>query len=394
MTNSKIKILITIPVYNHAETLRNVVERALAVHEHVLVVDDGSTDGGADSLSDLPVTVVRHESNRGKGEAVQTAARQARAMGFTHIVVMDADGQHDPADFERFAPLIRKNPWAIIVGKRDFTAADVPGGSRFGRSFSNFWLRLQTGCSLGDAQSGFRAYPLSLLEGLMLNEKGYAFEIEALVKAAWAGAKLLDVDVSVYYPPKGERVSHFDKFWDNLRLTALNAKLTLRSIAPVPHRRLVPDENGEKLVSVLHPLKSVKRLLSDNMSPGKLAAAVGVGVFLGALPLIACHTIAIILAAGFLRLNKAAAIAASQLCMPPWGPAVCVEAGFYLRNGRFLTDLTFETIGRQALDRLFEWLIGSLVVGPLAAASVAGAVYFLALNAAAASPSKIKDAPD
>jgi glycosyltransferase involved in cell wall biosynthesis len=97
MDTTPARLLVAIPVYNHGRTLRDVVQRALAVHPDVLVVDDGSTDGGAASLEGLAVRVLRHERNRGKGAAILTAAAEARRLGKTHIVTIDADGQHDPA---------------------------------------------------------------------------------------------------------------------------------------------------------------------------------------------------------------------------------------------------------------------------------------------------------
>src|SRR5512147_1572976 len=91
----KIKPLIVVPVYNHSGTLRDVVNRAIAVCSDVLVVDDGSTDGSAEAVKGLPVRLVRHETNRGKGAAILTAVGEARKLGMSHIITIDADGQHD-----------------------------------------------------------------------------------------------------------------------------------------------------------------------------------------------------------------------------------------------------------------------------------------------------------
>lgn len=378
MTLNIQNILIVIPLYNHAATVREVAKRALAVLPRVLVVDDGSTDGGGDTLGGLDVQLVRHEVNRGKGAAILTAAREAARMGMTHIVTIDADGQHDPGDLCALLEVLRADPLSIVVGKRDFETANVPGSSRFGRKFSNFWLRLQTGRSLEDTQSGFRVYPLAVLEELKLGESRYSFEIEVLVKAAWAGVALRDAYISVYYPPRDERVSHFDKFKDNFRLTLLNTRLTMRSVLPWPHRKIVGGEEGQLKVSLFHPVRSVRLLLTENTSPGRLAAAGGVGVILGAVPLIACHTIAILFAAGYFRLNKVAAVSVSQICMPPLVPALCIETGYFLRHGEFLTEASWRTLGHQGVERLYEWLLGSLLVGPLLGVLVAGVIYGIA----------------
>lgn len=375
--NEPVRMLAVIPLYNHGGTVRQVVERTLAVHPQVLVVDDGSTDGGAETLEGLPVEILRHERNRGKGAAILTAAAAARQQGMTHIATIDADGQHDPADLPRLAAVVEEDPTTLVVGHRDFSAANVPGASRFGRGFSNFWLRLQTGQSLGDTQSGFRVYPLALFDGLTFWCRRYNFEIEVLVRAAWAGIPLRGLPISVFYPPRQERVSHFRGFWDNWRLTVLNTHLTLRSIVPWPHRRLVAAEQGVK-VSVFHPLRSVRTLLTENISPARLAAAGAVGVTIGALPIFGAHTVAILFAAGFLRLNKVAAVAVSQLCMPPVVPALCIELGHYLRFGRWLTEFSLRTLGYQGLQRLWEWLLGSLLVGPVLALLTGGAVFVLA----------------
>ena len=375
-----IHTLVVIPVYNHGATLKKVVQQALQAHPHVLVVDDGSMDGGPERLEDLAIHLVRHRLNLGKGAAIQTAARFARRMGMTHIVTLDSDGQHYPQDIHLFLQMIQKSPTAIIVGRRRWEAGHAPWLSRFGCGFSNFWFRLQTGRVLGDTQSGYRAYPLGVLENLKLRTKRFDFEIEVLVKAAWAGVPLKEVDVAVSYPATHKRISHFHLWTDNLRLTLLNTMLTVRSITPWPHRKIVALGAVDEHITVLHPMRSLKALLTENSSPRRLAAAGGLGVFLGTLPLIACHTIVILFASGFLRLNKAAALATSQLCMPPFVPALCIEIGYFMRHGYFLTEISLQTLGYQALDRLWEWVLGSLVLAPVLGIIIGLITYLLALT--------------
>lgn len=360
------KILIVIPLYNHGKTVIEVIRRVLKIHQNVLVIDDGSTDLEQDHFKDINITVIRHDRNLGKGAAIMTAARQASKQGMTHLITIDADLQHTPEEVQLFTTAIKNAPKTLFIGKRDFTSSSIPSASKFGRRFSNFWYRVQTGQSIGDAQSGFRVYPLFVLENLILSEKHYSFEIEVLVKAAWAGVTLKDIDISVHYPPPQKRITHFKLFLDNLRLTHLNTKLTLRSFLPIPHKKLIYKASPK--FSIFNPITSIRLFLAHDVSPFNIAMSGATGVFLGTLPLIALHTLVILLVTGFFRLNKLVAVGVSQLCMPPVVPALCIETGYYLtHNQTFLTDISFETIGSQCLDRLFEWFLGSLIIAPVLA---------------------------
>lgn len=370
------KILVVIPVYNHGPTLRSVVEGVLSIHPDVLVVDDGSMDNGIETISDLPAQIVRHELNQGKGQAILTAAETARSQGKTHIITLDADGQHFPSEIPAYIEAIRAEPRALIVGARDFSGPNIPGSSKFGREFSNFWLRVQTGEKLSDVQCGFRAYPLAIFDAIKTRERRFAFEVEVLVKSAWAGYPLRDLEIGVYYPKPEERVSHFRKFRDNVQISLLNTRLTARSFMPVPHRQYTEDEDGK--VSAIHPLKSLRHLLAQDETPAKLALAGGLGMLLGTLPLIGLHCLSIVFVLGYFKLSKITGLAVSQLCIPPFVPALCIEAGYFMRNGRFLTDISLETLGYQFLDRAWEWILGSLVVGPALSLGVAVVIYVMA----------------
>jgi len=378
------RIFIVIPVYNHGKTVARVIQNCREFHRDILVVDDGSTDLPEDFAVTIGTDFIRHPANRGKGAAIMSAARYARKKGFTHIITMDADLQHNAQDVPKFKAAIEAYPEALIIGKRDFANSSAPVSSRFGRKFSNFWFRVQTGISAGDAQSGFRAYPLFVLEKLVLGRNRYDFEIEVLVKAAWAGVSVEVIDIDVHYQPPGKRISHFKLFMDNLRLTRLNTKLTFRSFLPWPHKRITgtPAPDPVKF-SILHPMGSIRHFLANEMSPFEIALAGAVGVFLGTLPLIATHLLAILVVTGFFRLNKIVAIGASQVCTPPFVPALCIEAGYFMtHDGNFLTEISLETLGHQFLDRFYEYCLGSLVVAPALGLLVFIAIYLMASTAA------------
>jgi uncharacterized protein (DUF2062 family) len=185
-----------------------------------------------------------------------------------------------------------------------------------------------------------------------------------------------DIPVKVHYPPKEERVSHFKPLADNLRISLLNTRLTFRAVMPVPQKKYARDGKGG--ITPLRPLRSLRILLADDATPKSLALGAAVGMGLGTLPLVGLHSILIVLIAGALKLNKIAGLAVSQLCMPPFVPALCVEAGYYLRHNRFLTEISLQTLGYEALERIWEWVLGSLVLAPVFASLCGGAVWALA----------------
>ena len=383
-----LRVAIIIPLYNHAVTLGKVVSDVLRFADLIIVVDDGSTDGAVAECNKVKgkkngqiVQIISHSCNQGKGVAILSGAERARELKASHIITIDADGQHYGDDLPNFFAAIKKDPETIIVGCRNFDETYVPGSSRFGRSFSNFWFRVQTGTRIGDSQSGFRAYPLSVLEAFKWREKRYAFENEILVRAAWSGITVQEIGIKVHYPARHEHISHFHRLWDNLRLSFLNTRLTIRSMLPWPHDQL--DGEGQppvEPVSLFHPLRSLRLLLKENATPKQLAISVALGVLVGALPLIGVRAMIILVLSGYFRLNKVVALAAGNICMPPFVPALCIEAGYLMRHGTFLTEISFKTLGHQALERFWEWGLGSLLVGPALALTIGLITYFIALK--------------
>ena len=225
------RVCAVIPVYNHAATVRRVAEGVLRQLPSVLIVDDGSTDGDlASILNDLPVYYCRHETNLGKGAALRHALKLLAASGFDYMLTIDADGQHDPADLPAFLELAETGEKIFAVGCRDFTGQPVPFGSRLGRRLSNGLLKLETGLAFGDCQSGLRLYPVRLLADLPFRCSGFDFETEVLALAARAGAEFHDLSVKVFYPPRGERISHFRLLPDLARHVRLHFRLLMQGL--------------------------------------------------------------------------------------------------------------------------------------------------------------------
>ena len=219
-------ICAVIPSYNNGGTVVELVRGVLRQGLPVIVVDDGSTDGTADALKDLPVHVLRHTRNRGKGRALKTGLEEARRQGYRFALTLDADGQHDPGDIPALVAAAGEH--TLVIGSRNLTAEGMPSGNTFANRFSNFWFTVQTGRKLPDTQTGFRVYPLEDLPSLKLLTARYEAELTLLVFSAWKGLKLVPVPVRVYYPE--DRVSHFRPFADFFRISVLNTVLCVLAL--------------------------------------------------------------------------------------------------------------------------------------------------------------------
>ena len=229
----ELQICVLIPTYNNAGTLAAVIDDCRRWTDAVLVVNDGSTDTTDTVLSAYAaqgVRIVSYPHNRGKGYALKQGFACARSHGFRYAITMDADGQHFAADIPHFVDAIAARPDALIVGSRDITAENMPTGNTFANRFSNFWFRVQTLQVLPDTQTGYRLYPLARMGRMWWLTSRYEAELEMLVYAAWHGIPLVSIPVRVYYPPAGERVSHFRPTADFLRISLLNTVLCFLAV--------------------------------------------------------------------------------------------------------------------------------------------------------------------
>ena len=224
------EVCAVIPTYQNAKTLLKVVADVHRVVDTVFVVDDGSNDGTAALLdkatgNERPEKVLTHPKNCGKGAALKTGLTYARQQGFRYAVTVDADGQHRADDIPALLKAVEEEPDALAIGSRGLQHENMPAKSTFANRFSNFWFALQTLQRLPDTQSGLRVYPLRCLHGLRWMSARYEAELTLLVFSAWAGVKLLPVPVSVYYPPRDQRVTHFRPGRDFTRISVLNTLL-------------------------------------------------------------------------------------------------------------------------------------------------------------------------
>lgn len=228
--------LVVIPSYNSGSCLLETVQAAQAEWAAVWVVEDGSTDGSAAGLvEERGLEVFRRAQNGGKGAAVFDALYLATATGFTHALVMDADGQHPASSIREFMAVSEANPDAMVLGVPQF-GPDAPAIRVVGRRISNWLARLETGgANIGDSLFGFRVYPIGKLLPVMQRSRRmrrFDFDPEAVVRLSWAGVPVINLPVPVrYLRPEQGGISHFRYGRDNLLLARMHARLIIEALA-------------------------------------------------------------------------------------------------------------------------------------------------------------------
>lgn len=236
--------LILIPSYNTGTILLETVTAALALETPLWVVIDGSTDGSPESIRHLEspanpaFRILSLPANSGKGAAVLHGLREAIQAGFTHILTMDADGQHPAGNVPEFFERSAAHPEAAVFGRPVFDAS-APALRVNGRKISNFWANLETlGWGIDDSLFGMRLYPAQpLLE--VLESTRYArrfdFDPEVAVRLAWRGVPIINLPTPVRYPSKEEGgVSQFRYLRDNALLTWMHLRLLSGFLVRLP----------------------------------------------------------------------------------------------------------------------------------------------------------------
>ena len=186
-----------IPAYNCADRLAPVVVGVRAYVPDVLVVDDGSTDDTARVALAAGARVVRHARNLGKGPAVRTGLAVVLGEPYSHILMLDADGQHDPADAPGF--LAAAETAELVVGNRLWQKEAIPAKRYWTNFIGTRALRAVTGFPLEDSQSGYRLVSAPLLRRMRLQGLRYSIDSEILVRASRLHARFAHVPIRVIY---------------------------------------------------------------------------------------------------------------------------------------------------------------------------------------------------
>ena len=221
-----------IPTYDNPATVRAVVEKVRKHLADVVVVDDGSGPDGRAAVDAIArdglARVERRDQNGGKGAAVKTGFAAAQRLGATHVLQVDADGQHDLGDVPRFLAEARSHPEALILGRPVFDQTQ-PRSRAFMRQLSVFWVSVETGSrAIADPQCGFRVYPLAAAVAANARGDHMEFDLELPVRMVWAGIPVRNLPTRVRYLTSDEGgVSHFHVVRDTARISWLHVRLAL-----------------------------------------------------------------------------------------------------------------------------------------------------------------------
>ena len=227
-----LRTLILIPVYNHERGLATMLDGLRASGLPCLLVDDGSEPGCAGALAEMARTqgdwlnLVTRAQNGGKGAALMTGFAEAARRGYTHVLQIDADGQHDTEDIPRFLAAAQANPEALILGQPRYDQS-VPTGRLIGRYVTHVWVWINTlSLDIADTMCGFRVYPLPPVQSVLAQEKlgsRMDFDTEIVVRLHWRGVRVVNLPTPVRYPADG--VSHFKLWLDNVMISRMHARL-------------------------------------------------------------------------------------------------------------------------------------------------------------------------
>ncbi|MBL4624977.1 MAG: DUF2062 domain-containing protein [Flavobacteriales bacterium] len=385
---NQLKCCVLIPTYNNEKTLKEVVESCKEYTANILVVNDGSTDSTSDILASIDnIEIIAYSPNRGKGNAMKAGFKKAEELGYEYAITIDSDGQHLAKDLPKFLEKIEQEPNSIIVGARNMDQEHIPKGSQFGHKFSNFWYWAETGIRLPDTQSGYRLYPVKLMNKMSFFTGRYEFEVENIVKAAWRRINVTSVPVDVIYQEGDERVTHFRK-WDFYRFSFLNTYLVFLALLIHHPIRLIRGINAKNLKRIYK-----EEIIASNETNAVKALSVGFGFFMGIIPLWGFQFALAIAGAIAMKWNKVIVGLTAQISIPPLIPFVLIFSkmtgelcfGTFVSFSETLKEAhslatNFSENGYDAFSGfLVEYLVGSVVLSVVLAV-VSSSITFLLLS--------------
>ena len=193
------RVIAAIPCYDEEPFVGDIVRRARAYVDQVIVVDDGSTDRTAEVAEAAGAVVVRHETNRGPGGAYRSCLAAAQDHEAAFLITLDGDGQHDPDELPRLLRPLLDGEADVVIGSRFLEPYEIARYRKFGIDVITFLYNVGSKEKVVDAQSCYRGYTRKALDSLYITEAGFGFSVELLVQARKAGLRIIEVPISCIY---------------------------------------------------------------------------------------------------------------------------------------------------------------------------------------------------
>lgn len=244
---------VLIPVYNHHDKLQQIVQQLVQQGLPVLLVDDGSHEACRTTLLSITnefesVSLISRTNNGGKGAAIKDGLRAARKVGYSHALQIDADGQHNLQDVNRFLTAAAAQPESLVAGYPRYDES-IPMHRYYGRFASHIWVWINClSLQIRDSMCGFRVYPVKTSCDLVAQSKigdWMEFDVEFIVRWYWAGLPLVQIETKVIYPIGG--LSHFRPWQDNLLISWMHTRLFFGMLLRIPRLLALRRRRSESL---------------------------------------------------------------------------------------------------------------------------------------------------
>ena len=215
-------VIALIPAFNEAARVADVVRRAKAHVREVVVIDDGSSDQTSAVAREAGATVIRHDQNQGKGASIIRGLDYFAKSSADFAILLDADGQHDPAEIPKFVEQVRQAGAGIVCGTRMQDTKEMPAVRLWTNRFTSWLTGKLARQRIPDSQCGYRLLSRSVLPDLKFSTARFETETEMLIQAGRAGHKIVSVPVRTIYEPG--RVSRIRPWQDTVRFFKLAKK--------------------------------------------------------------------------------------------------------------------------------------------------------------------------
>lgn len=356
---------VVIPTFNNEQTITSVIDAVLPFCETIIVVNDGSTDNSSEILSlRSDITLLNQNENSGKGAALRRGFSFAVDNGFSHVITIDADGEHNPEEIPRFLEKMSEEPETLWVGARPIHSGEKNRMRYIHRFIGNSGIRIFAGFTLSDCFSGFRLYPLSPTS-LACKSNRIDYEQEVLLESAWSGVELKEFDLEMVVLPDELKGAHYHPLKDVLRILRVHIKaMVTRFLNPFSSLKVEGNTTRQKVKNL------VKQELLNHTTPLKAAIAFSLGVFMGIFPVHGFQVVTLMFLATKFRLNRPIAYLGVNVSAPPFIPFLilgAIKLGDVFLPGVIDTSEIDDSMIKKGGVGFAAFLLGSAMLAPIGA---------------------------